>query len=484
MNSTDADNSLQTLQTMEQTLLAYCRRQGLFRLGDCVIAACSGGADSMALLCFLLRCQKELGITVMAAHVDHGIRGEAAHADARYVAEFCRAHDVPFFLYDAAANGVQIPQNPSENWARSLRYTWFDALAKEQHACIATAHTLSDQTETVLFRMARGTGLHGMAGIPAVRGVYRRPFLCLTRADTTAYCAALGQHYVQDESNFSDAYARNRIRHHAVPALQSVNPAAEQAVGRLCSQLQELNTWLENLAASLLDQAACGGGYSIPTLAAADAPVLAAALRVLVARARDPEEKYVQALAAVVRRGNGAVQLTPNACWTAADGVLYCRQPAGVPPEPVPAPPQPLKPGVYCLPGGYGLEIQQLNYEVFLKNPSFLKKDYTYCADYAKINKNIFLRTRQPGDTFRPAGRRVGKTLKKYLNEAKVPAAERALLPLLACGSRVLWLWGAGFADGLAPGSGTKQILLIRQNSRPAAPAQEQDCDIGGTDHA
>ena len=213
---------------MEQTLLAYCRRQGLFRLGDRVIVACSGGADSMALLCFLLRCKAELGITVMAAHVDHGIRGEAAHADARFVAEFCRTHHVPFFLYDAAASGVQIPPNPSENWARSLRYTWFDALAAQQHACIATAHTLSDQAETVLFRMARGTGLHGMAGIPAVRGVYRRPFLCLTRSDTTAYCAALGQHYVQDESNFSDAYARNRIRHYAVPALQTINPAAER----------------------------------------------------------------------------------------------------------------------------------------------------------------------------------------------------------------------------------------------------------------
>ena len=128
MNSTDADNSLQNpVNTMEQTLLAYCRRQGLFRLGNRDLVACSGGADSMALLCFLLRCKAELGITVMAAHVDHGIRGEAAHADARFVAEFCRPHHVPFFLYDAAASGVQIPPNPSENWARSLRYTWFDA---------------------------------------------------------------------------------------------------------------------------------------------------------------------------------------------------------------------------------------------------------------------------------------------------------------------------------------------------------------------
>lgn len=114
MNSTDADNSLQNpVNTMEQTLLAYCRRQGLFRLGDRVIVACSGGADSMALLCFLLRCKAELGITVMAAHVDHGIRGEAAHADARFVAEFCRTHHVPFFCTMPLPAGCRFPQTPA-----------------------------------------------------------------------------------------------------------------------------------------------------------------------------------------------------------------------------------------------------------------------------------------------------------------------------------------------------------------------------------
>lgn len=460
MNSIDADN---TLQNTEQTLLAFCRRQGLFQSGERVIAACSGGADSMALLCFLLRCRHELGITVMAAHVDHGIRGEASRADARFVADFCRKNNVPFFLYDAAASGVQIPESPSENWARGLRYTWFDALAKQQNACIATAHTLSDQTETVLFRMARGTGLRGLAGIPTVRGVYRRPFLCLTRSDTVAYCAALGQNYVQDESNFSDAYARNRIRHHAVPELRSINPAAEQAVGRLCSQMQELNAWLESLAEKLLEQAAAADGYQTQVLAGADKPVLAAALRMLVARARDPEEKYVQALAAVVRQGSGSVQLTPEACWIAKNGILRCCPATSAAPEQLPAPPQPLMPGEYSLPGGYRLQVQLINYEVFLKSSSFLKKDYTYCADYDRINKNIFLRTRQPGDSFRPAGRHVGKSLKKYLNEAKIPASERALLPLAASGSQVLWLWGVGFAENLAPCAATRQVLVIRQ---------------------
>lgn len=468
MSNTDV---LTTIQAAEAALLTFCRQQGLFGSGQRVLAACSGGADSMAMLCFLLRCRETLGITVGAAHVNHGLRGEAARADADFVERFCRKNGVPFFLFDAAAQGVQIPPGAGETWARRLRYGWFDQLAAEQNACIATAHTLSDQTETVLFRLARGTGLHGLTGIPAVRGVYRRPCLCLTRRETAAYCAALGQDYVQDETNFSDACARNRLRHHAVPAMEDANPAAVQAVGRLCAQMRELDEWLTRQAESLLHHAACGTGYDLAVLRTAPGPVLSAALHGLVGRTRDPEERFVTALRDLVQEGGGAVQLTPQVCWRVKNGILFRDSERTA----VPAAPQRLVPGHFVLPGGYSLEFSLQNYEDFLKNSSISKKDYTCWADYAKIGKSIFLRTRQPGDTFRPARRGVGKTLKKYLNEAGVPPQERALLPLLACGSQVVWLWGSGFADGLAPTPETRTLLLVH-----AEAVQQTNNETGG----
>ena len=284
--STDAEK---TVQCIEETLLAYCRQQGLFKSGDRVIAAYSGGADSMALLLFLLRRRKDLAIEVLATHVNHGIRGASARADANFVTAFCRRNGVELFLYDAEKEGVPIPPQPSEEWARELRYTWFDQLAAREEALIATAHTCSDQAETLLFRMARGTGLHGLAGIPPCRGIYRRPCLCLTRADTEAYCAALGQNYVQDETNAADLYARNRIRHTVVPALQSVNPAAEQAIARLCRQMRALDDWLTAEAAALLQAAAVQGGYEVETLCRARGPVLDAALHALISPVRDAE---------------------------------------------------------------------------------------------------------------------------------------------------------------------------------------------------
>lgn len=448
------------IQRTEETLLAYCRQQGLFKSGNRVIVACSGGADSMALLLFLLRRRRDLEIEVLATHVNHGIRGVHAVADANFVTAFCRKNGVELFLYDALREGVEIPAQPSEEWARGLRYGWFDQLAVQEEAFIATAHTMSDQVETVLFRMARGTGLHGLGGIPPRRGYYVRPCLCLTRAETEAYCAALGQNYVQDETNDQDVYARNRIRHDAIPALQYANPAAETAIARLCRQMRDLDVWLTGEAAALLQAATVENGYEVATLRRAEGPVLDAALHALVSPVRDAEEKYITLLRFLLQRGEGALQLTPEVTYKVKDGVLLRQTPRGV--RPLPAPPQPFSEGRFFLPGGYFVEFRRVKYEEFLKNQPIFKKDLNCCADCAKIQKNLLLRTRLPGDFFRPAGRHVRKTLKKYYNELEIPQEERPLLPLLADGSEVVWLWGSGFAEGMTPDAYTSEVLTVR----------------------
>lgn len=448
------------IQRTEETLLAYCRQQGLFKSGNRVIVACSGGADSMALLLFLLRRRRDLEIEVLATHVNHGIRGVHAVADANFVTAFCRKNGVELFLYDALREGVEIPAQPSEEWARGLRYGWFDQLAVQEEAFIATAHTMSDQVETVLFRMARGTGLHGLGGIPPRRGYYVRPCLCLTRAETEAYCAALGQNYVQDETNDQDVYARNRIRHDAIPALQYANPAAETAIARLCRQMRDLDVWLTGEAAALLQAATVENGYEVATLRRAEGPVLDAALHALVSPVRDAEEKYVTLLRFLLQRGEGALQLTSEVTYKVKDGVLLRQTPRGV--RPLPAPPQPFSEGRFFLPGGYFVEFRRVKYEEFLKNQPIFKKDLNCCADCAKIQKNLLLRTRLPGDFFHPVGRHVRKTLKKYYNELEIPQEERPLLPLLADGSEVVWLWGSGFAEGMAPDAYTSEVLTVR----------------------
>lgn len=450
------------IQQTEETLLAYCRQQGLFKLGDRVIVACSGGADSMALLLFLLRRRRDFGIEVLATHVNHGIRGAAADADAAFVAEVCQRQNVELFLYDAAREGIEIPENASEEWARGLRYGWFEHLAAQEEANIATAHTQSDQAETLLFRLARGTGLHGLSGIPPRRGYYLRPFLCLLRSQTEAYCEALRQNYVQDETNAEPRYARNRIRHQVIPALQAVNPAAERCIARLCTQMRELDSWLCGEAAALMQAAAVGEGYDLATLQSADGPILMTALHTLVAPVRDAEEKYVSLLHFLVLHGEGAVQLTSEITYKVKSGVLLCEKSGGAATPTLP--PQPFQPGTFRMPGGYFMEFEVVKCEDFLKNEPIFKKDLNCCADYAKIQGSILLRTRQPGDSYCPPGRHLRKTIKKYYNELGLPTEERILRPLLAEGSEVIWLWGCGFAEGYAPDETTQTLLVVRED--------------------
>ena len=202
-------------------------------------AAVSGGADSMALLRILLALQPEFGFVLSACHVNHGLRGESADRDEAFVRAECARLGVPLRVFHAAemADEVGLPsEHAGEDWARRLRYACFARLCGEGIDVVATAHTANDQAETLLLRLARGTGLHGAAGIRPKRGCYLRPLLALTRQDTESFCRAAGQAWVTDETNATDAYARNRVRRAALPALQSTNGAAAENLARFCEK--------------------------------------------------------------------------------------------------------------------------------------------------------------------------------------------------------------------------------------------------------
>ena len=133
-------------------------------------AAVSGGADSMALLQVLLELRGAFGYTLSACHVNHGLRGETADRDEAFVRAECARLEVPLTVFRPADVGMAVPPHAGEDWARRLRYACFAQLLAGGIDCIATAHTATDQAETLLFRLARGTGLHGAGGIrpPAV----------------------------------------------------------------------------------------------------------------------------------------------------------------------------------------------------------------------------------------------------------------------------------------------------------------------------
>jgi tRNA(Ile)-lysidine synthase len=220
------------LQVVRRRLRRW-RRRGL---GPGVVVAVSGGSDSVGLLRILHALAPELGLALTVAHLDHGVRGEAAQADARFVAELAGSLGLPFEL------GRWEPFRPAhfESDARRARYAWLEAVARQHDArAVAVGHTRDDQAETILHRILRGTGPKGLAGIPARRRlsagvVLVRPLLDLTREQIRSYLDDIGQPFRDDTTNADRTRTRARIRHDLLPRLRDeYNPRVADALVRL-----------------------------------------------------------------------------------------------------------------------------------------------------------------------------------------------------------------------------------------------------------
>lgn len=172
----------------------FIRKHGMIGKGDVVVAGVSGGADSVCLLFVLCGLRRELGFSVRACHVNHGLRGAEADADEEYVRRLCRDLGVPcrFFHEDVEWIARKRKQSPEEA-GRMVRREAFLTMCREDGGTkIATAHHRDDNAETVLLNMARGTGLKGLGGIRPVTGKWIRPLLALTREQTEGYLRRRG----------------------------------------------------------------------------------------------------------------------------------------------------------------------------------------------------------------------------------------------------------------------------------------------------
>ena len=163
-----------------------------------------------------------------------------------------------FVLHADVKEQAEASGETVEEAGRRVRYSFFEQKSKELDAAVATAHTLSDSIETQLMNFARGTGLRGLCGIPPVRGDIIRPLIRCTRRDTEEYCQYNGIKYVNDSTNFSREYTRNRVRLDVVPKLYEINPAFDKAAARLITMLEDDEKCLEAAAEKRLENARRG----------------------------------------------------------------------------------------------------------------------------------------------------------------------------------------------------------------------------------
>ena len=421
---------------VDQALAAAARP----RAGHTVVVGLSGGADSVALLDVLTALASRRGFRVVAAHLDHGLRASSG-ADAAFCRDLCARLGVALEVGIADVKGrARNEKGGTEEAARLERYAFLREVAEEHGACgIAVAHTQDDQAETFLLRLLRGAGSAGLGAMRPVNGDILRPMLEASRKDVLAHLAARGLPHREDETNADRAFLRNRTRHELLPYLeQRFNPKVRQALARAASVLAEEAGMLAEEGAALLDAAGDGQPHGEDVivdrtaLASVTRALARAAIRAALERTgglRGVGLEHVDRILALAAGPSGKRIPLPGGREAVVEFHHLRNGPRQRPSEPFSI--DLMVPGTAEIPGGFSIEAL---------SDSGPAESNGATAVVAAPDGPLTVRTRQPGDRVRAKGRDM--SLKKFLTERRVPAAERAGLPLLAVGHQVLWVPG------------------------------------------
>lgn len=432
-----------------------------------VYVATSGGADSMAMLAFFNDYRNTFNIEIGAVHVNHGIRGDTADRDAKFVESYCKKNNIEYILFDANEDNITVPSDASEEWARQLRYGYFKTLERPG-VRIATAHTLSDQTETIIFRLARGgSGLNGMAGIPAKRGSYIRPFIGLTRAEIEDLVEYYGTSNITDESNLTDDYSRNKVRHHVVPVLKEINPKAEESVGKFCERINKAQKFISDTAEGKLCNAEIINNkkYDVTGFFSEYDIIVEEMLVKLLTRLGCSCELYIDTLKKGIESARHAglgpeirtteVNISDDTCITVTTKYITVHKSNNSDIEDSLAS---VNNGDNTNEFGYALKYSEITYDEF-KHTCKTKYDLCNYADASKIDvANCIVRCRREGDKFTPACKTGGK-VSKFMKD--IPYSEKDSIPMIEYNGKIIWMWGVGFTNGFTPTEKSEKIIHV-----------------------
>lgn len=422
--------------------------------GRTVAVGVSGGADSMALLHVLLELKDEFAMNIIACHVNHGIRGESADRDEKFVVEACKRLGVDVRILRADVPGTAKKKHLGvEECGRRIRYDFFNSVADD--VIIATAHTLSDRSETLLLNIARGASVKGLCSIPAVRGNIVRPLIDCTRAEIEKYCSDNSIEFVTDETNFEDIYSRNRIRLNVIPELKKLNPSLERAFMRLISNAEEENDFMNGFSREILGKVKLKNGYNARLLNDEHPAVRKRVIFEIINAETGiaPEAVHVEQVDKILQGGrteiigdtvvevkNGVMKINPQneeiADWEFDFDSLSAEIPFG-----------------------------KIRGEIIHRNNLSLKQSvHNKVLDYDSIVGHSVLRNRRPGDKMKLAGSSCTKTLKKLFNEKHIE--NRNCAAVLADEAGICWVQGLGCADRCKIKPETDKILIIGEDKQ------------------
>lgn len=427
---------------MRDKVLAACRQ--FFDPGDRVVCALSGGGDSVALLHCLLSLRQELEITVAAAHFNHCLRGEESDGDEAFVRQLCADWGVELTI--GRGDPRSLTGESPEEAARHLRYEFLMA----QPGLIATAHHGDDQIETVLLNLIRGTGLKGLGGMQPKNGRLVRPLLEISKDEVEKYLSENGLNCRFDSSNGADDALRNRLRHHVLPFLRQENPNLTAVFSRMTALLQQDEAYLEAKTAEILQKSAVKNGFDCVYLTNSPAVLRRRAIRRLLEIPK-PAAVHVEQVERLLTdcSGSASVDLPGGLTAIREYGVLRFERKM---------PSASFAPSVLR----QGEDVLLPDLRISLHGPTVLEEETPFairCDDEAPA---ITVRPRQTGDRILlPGGH---KTLKKWMIDRKIPAAQRDLLPVLADGRGIIAVYPLGCDAARQARPGDRAWIISFQN--------------------
>ncbi len=414
------------------------------------IVGFSGGWDSMCLLDIMNKLSKEYGFLLVAAHLNHNWRGKESEAEKERCLAFCEENDITF-ISDTLQEGVKA----SELVAREMRYDFFKRCAQDFEAdAILTAHTKSDNAETILYRIIKGTGLNGLEGIRELRdlGGFKviRPILNFSRRDIEEYCIKNELYPNNDSSNANTKYARNNIRHNIMPAIKLINPNIENSLITLADIASGNNKVINELMQNIENQITIGNKWLTQNFLILNSAIKQHFVyKLLVNNDIEPSFSKIQELINFITENQksktGKTLSVRNDLWlfvshkytyfVHSDNYKKIEDEVCV-----------KSPGTYNFGGKYRITVKETNKKVE-KYPKSISK----CAyvDLTNIEFPLTLRTRRNGDIIQPFGMQGKMKLKKYFINKNIPEHDRDNTVLLCKGKEVLWVVGVGLSEKL-----------------------------------
>ncbi len=446
------------LRSATETIKKY----NMLNPGDTVIVGLSGGADSMALMCFLFENKDILGIDLHAVHINHHIRGDEAERDSRFVCDFCREHGIKCTVFDfdvaghASQNGLTV-----EEAGRLLRYKAFNDIATEYHSPkIATAHHLNDNTETVLHNILRGSGTTGLIGIHPQRGIYIRPLIETTRQEIEDYLNTKGIPWCTDKTNLEAVYTRNKIRLELLPYLrENFNSSIDSAITRLSALCREDEDFLrESTIAAFKDSTKRSDNGIL--LDRSEFIKLHTSIRRRLIRyilehlgipLKDVHMNHIDDCIRFITESQSGLRMKISSMHISSlqSGVLF----SSTEPE--------VCDYCYSIRAGEELYIHEANATLICtKVDGYTRSSKNTVFISAASPDAVFeVRNRRNGDRIRPFGMRGTKKLKDYFIDNKIDISIRNKTPIIVYNNEVVWISGMCLSENYKITENTKNIL-------------------------